>query len=196
MLRPRLSPSRFVALTLAASVSLIAACDSDKKDAEADKRREAAAEAMLGGDSVHSEAQKAEEEALKKAFAERKAKEEAEAAELKKEIDALLGLPEELPGDLDAACMSLIEQWEQFVKKTNQDDDGAILAFYDEKKTILGERKTKCMKVGSIEAAACSAKALADAPATLKGKGLDILSACAEKYAPDAVGPRDAPPAP
>lgn len=168
-------------------------CDAES-DKESDAQREAAAAAMLGGDSKHSQAQKEDEERRKKAFAERKAKEEAEAAALKSAIDAVMGMPDPMPTDLNDACTQMLSAWETYIKNTNVNDDGAILAFYDNKKVLLGERKTKCMRLGSVEAAACSTYALEKAGVELKDKGLDILSACADKHAPGGAQPEGATP--
>ena len=165
------------------------ACDAE--ETEGDASREAAAAAMLGGESVHSQAQKEDEERRKEAFAKRKAEEEAAEAKFKAELDAVVGLPEDMPKDLLAACDGQIAEWEEFVKKTNEDDPGAILKFYDNKGKVLGERKAKCMKIGSLEAAACGTHALAAAPPHFTDRGLDVLSACVQKYAPDAVEKSD-----
>lgn len=160
----------------------------DAGDKESDKQREAAAAAMLGGSSKHDEAQKADEERRKQAFAERKAKEKAEEERVAGIVNGLVGLPESLPSDLDAACQEVIVEYEEYFKKIRPDDPGAILKFYEDKGKNLGERKGKCMKLGSIEAAACSVVAMKAAPEDL---GADnegaVFLACAEKYAPEAL---------
>ena len=170
---------------------LLPACgggDGAKTDKEGDKTREAAADAMLGGESKHDKAQKEDEERRKQAFQERKAKEEAEAARVKGIVDALVGLPDKLPGDLDGACQELIVEYEEYFKKIRPDDPGAILEFYENKGKNLGKRKAKCMKLGSIEAAACSVIAMKGAPEDLGAENEgSVFLACAEKYAPDAL---------
>jgi hypothetical protein len=65
-------------------------------------------------------------------------------------------------------------------------DDGAILDWYNNlKKETLGERRGKCVKIGSLEAAACQIHALRAAPIGWRDRELDIITRCVEKYAPE-----------
>jgi hypothetical protein len=102
-------------------------------------------------------------------------------------VFSIVGLPEKMPKDLDSACHEVLVQYEEWTKKVNFDDPGAILEFYEVKGKILGERKKRCMKAGSIEAAACQAKVLADCPEDFKKHETKLLGSCLEKYAPDAL---------
>ena len=175
-------------LSLALILPACGGSDGGAEKKEGDKTREAAANAMLGGESKHDKAQKEDEERRKKAFKERKAKEEAEAARVKGIVDGLVGQPDKLPKDLDTACQELIVEYEEYFKKIRPDDPGAILKFYEEKGKNLGERKGKCMKLGSIEAAACSVIAMKGAPEDLGAQNEgSVFLACAEKYAPEAL---------
>jgi hypothetical protein len=178
-----LAPSR-----LLLAVVLATACDSgndDSKQSESDKTRNAAAAAMLGGDSVHDKARKEEEEKLKEKFAAKKAEEAKEEARVQGILDGIVKLPDDMPKGLTAACEAMMEQFHEFTIKVNHDDDGALLAWYDQKNVVLGERRAKCMKVASVEAAACQANALAGAPQDFKGMELRILSECVNKFAPE-----------
>lgn len=182
-----LRPSVLFAASLCLCLSACDGGEEAKKEGVPDKTRNAAAEAMLGGSSVHDKAQKEDEERRKKAFAERKAKEAEEDQRVQGIIDGIVGLPEEMPKDLDSACHEVLVQYEEWTKKVNFDDPGAILEFYEVKGKILGERKKRCMKAGSIEAAACQAKVLADCPEDFKKHETKLLGSCLEKYAPDAL---------
>lgn len=155
------------------------------------KDLEAAAEAALGN-QVDPEVEKAralDEAKRKEEFAKRKAEEEKTAAEYDAIWADIIKLPEKLPKNLDAACDDMLEAFKEFKPQELYGDDAALLDWYDNKKVRLGERRGKCVKLGSVEAAACQAYALRHAPGEgkMKGKDLELLSRCADAYAKEAA---------
>lgn len=155
---------------------------------ESAKELEAAAQAALNvdGDEATRKAREADEARRKAEFAERKAKEEAEKAAYEAKMAEIITLPEKMPRNTDVACKELTEAFHEFMLKALDGDDGAILDWYNnKKKETLGERRGKCVKIGSLEAAACQIHALRAAPVGWRDKELDIIARCVEKYAPE-----------
>jgi hypothetical protein len=170
-------------------MSTVVACNSapdDRKDLEAFAKTALA-------DAEAEAAKKAEEEARKKAVEELEAKKKAEAAKHVAELDALATLPEDMPKKLDKACDGVVDAYTEFIKQTYADDAKELMLFYDNKRKRLGERRVKCEKVASVEAAACQARALLAASETpelaakWKGQGLEIMAHCVDKFAPEAA---------
>lgn len=130
------------------------------------------------------EAKKAEPEKNKYTL-EREAKAQAakDAVEKKtKMVDELTVLPEKLPKKLDKAC-----------EEVGVAMDGFMLKWFPEnwpklKTKQMADLKESCTSTGSIEAAACQAKALAAAPEELNKAVPDILLACIEKFAKKPAG--------
>jgi hypothetical protein len=186
------------AIALLAALPLATGCD--KGDGDREKDLEVAAAAALGADkdkeTKEREAKEAEER--RKAFEERKKKEEALDAEYVRLENQLIGQPQKLPKTLDAACTSLIEIYEEWIKAIYYDDDGAQLTFFDSKSKNLGDVKGKCAKVGSIPAAACMIHVIDGAGGEklpeadrklLQGQPDRLFDKCVTQYAPEYQGP-------
>ncbi|MEE9383015.1 MAG: hypothetical protein V3V08_06325 [Nannocystaceae bacterium] len=161
---------------------------ADNQDTKGRAALAAFAETALGDGqaSVHSEVRQAGARARKNAFAEKK----QAAADAKKQQEALLAglanLPKRMPPSLKTACDDLLGAYTGFVVRSNADNDRGLMNFYDNKRSILGERRGKCVKLGSIKAAACQARALGEAPASMRGEELTIMNACVAKFAPQS----------
>jgi hypothetical protein len=172
-----------------ATALVLVACGAQEPPERKDL--EAAAEAALGS-QVDPEVEKAralDEAKRKEEFAKNKAAEEKASAEYDAIWADIIKLPEKLPKNLDAACDDMLEAYKEFKPQELYGDDAALLDWYDNKKIRLGERRGKCVKLGSVEAAACQAYALRHAPGEgkMKGKDLELLSRCADTYAKDAA---------
>ena len=153
--------------------ALLAGCDKQEAKADENKAEE------------KTEADKELEERLAKKRAEREAKEKAEAEEAEK-VKALAVLPEEMPKDLDAACEAFGVAYDGFMQKILEGDkltqwDGA-------KAQQIDFQKKTCQAGGSVEVAACQAKALTDAPKEFGNKLTQMLDACKEKFGGAAGG--------
>lgn len=159
-----------------ASVLLMGtACGGASKPAEAKKQ-----------DAPAAAPEKPAEPEKNKYTLEREAKAQAakDAIENKiKMVDELTVLPSPLPKKLDKACAELGVAMDGFMVKWFPDNWPKL------KTKQLGDLKESCTGTGSIEAAACQAKALAAAPEELNKAVPDILLACIEKFAkkPDAA---------
>jgi len=131
-----------------------------------------------------AEAKQAEPEKNKYTL-EREAKAQAakDAVEKKtKMVDELTVLPEKLPKKLDKACEELGAAMDGFMLKWFPENWPKL------KTKQMADLKESCTSTGSIEAAACQAKALAAAPEELNKAVPDILLACIEKFAKKPAG--------
>ena len=151
-----------------AALFCVAACGGESKPAEV-KKQDAPAEA----------AKPAEPEKNKYTL-EREAKaqaaKDAEAKKVKM-VDELAVLPEKLPKKLDKACEEVGVAMDGFMLKWFPDNWAKL------KTKQMADLKESCTSTGSIEAAACQAKALAAAPEELNKAVPEILRACIEKFA-------------
>ncbi len=171
-------------LTLALALPACGGGEADEGHGELEAA--AAAALNLQGDEATRKAREADEAERKRKFEERKQKEEAEKAEYEATMNEIITLPEKMPKNLNAACKDLTEAFHEFMLKSLEGDDGAILDWYNNrKKETLGERRGKCVKIGSLEAAACQIHALRAAPTGWREKELDVMKRCVEKYAPE-----------
>lgn len=155
------------------AVLLGAACGGESKPAEAKKQ-----------DAPAVEDKKAEPEKNKYTL-EREAKAQAakDAVEKKaKLVDELTVLPSPLPKKLDKACAEVGVAMDGFMVKWFPENWPKL------KTKQLNDLKESCTSTGSIEAAACQAKALAAAPEELNKAVPDILLACIEKFAKKPAG--------
>jgi hypothetical protein len=149
------------------------ACGGESKPAEAKKQ-----------DAPAAEEKKAEPEKNKYTL-EREAKAQAakDAVEKKAKLVAdLTVLPEKLPKKLDKACEEVGVAMDGFMVKWFPENWPKL------KTKQLNDLKESCTSTGSIEAAACQAKALAAAPEELNKAVPDILLACIEKFAKKPAG--------
>lgn len=156
-----------------AAVLLGAACGGESKSAEAKKQ-----------DAPAVEDKKPEPEKNKYTL-EREAKAQAakDAVEKKaKLVDELTVLPSPLPKKLDKACAEVGVAMDGFMVKWFPENWPKL------KTKQLNDLKESCTSTGSIEAAACQAKALAAAPEELNKAVPDILLACIEKFAKKPAG--------
>lgn len=157
--------------------ALTAACGGGSKPAEA-KKDEAAADTKVA----------AVDDAVAKRRADREAKEQAvKDAEAKKQqqIKDLAALPEKLPKKLDKACDEVAAAQDAFMQKWFPDQASQ---WASGKSTQLDLTRKTCVGGGSIEVAACQAKALADAPEELRKEIPALLTACIEKFGPKPAG--------
>jgi colicin import membrane protein len=172
----------FVSLVLASS-----ACGGSTEEGRKDLEAAAGAALNAKSDEATEKARAADEAKRKAAFeAKQKAEEEAKA-KWDATLAEIITLPEKMPKSMDAACKELTEAYHEFtIKSLEADkDDEAILRWYNEEKRFtLGARRGKCVKIDSLEAAACQVHALRAAPPA-RGKDLEILTACVKKYAPE-----------
>jgi len=174
--------------TITAGLTLGLAVGCKGADEEQDREElEAFAKTALGEgeDPETKAAREADEAARKKAFAERKAKETAEQRKFDETVATHAVLPESMPKDVDEACRQLTESYETWIKTQYAEDAGAQMNYFDNKKVILGELRGKCLKIGSLDAAACQVNVLAQTPAGMAGKDKDLMTACVEKFAPE-----------
>ncbi len=184
------------AVALLVTLPLALACD--KGDEDRKKDLEVAAAAALGADKDKETKEREEKEAADRrvAFEKRQKEEAATNAEYERLEKQLLGQPAKLPKTLDAACTSLIEIYEEWIKAIYYDDDGAQLTFFDSKSKNLGDVKGKCAKVGSIPAAACMIHVIEGAKGEslpeadrklLQAKPERMFEKCVAQYAPEYV---------
>lgn len=149
------------------------ACGGETKPAEAKKQ-----------DAPAVEEKKAEPEKNKYTL-EREAKAAAakEAEEKKAKLVAdLATLPDKLPKKLDKACEEVGVAMDGFMLKYFPDNWAKL------KTKQLADLKESCTGTGSIEAAACQAKALAAAPEELNKAVPEILRACIDKFGSKPAG--------
>lgn len=129
-------------------------------------------------DAPAVEEKKAEPEKNKYTL-EREAKAQAakDAEEKKAKLIAdLTVLPSPLPKKLDKACAEVGVAMDGFMLKYFPDNWAKL------KTKQLADLKESCTSTGSIEAAACQAKALAAAPEELNKAVPEILRSCIEKF--------------
>jgi hypothetical protein len=156
---------------------LTAACGGGSKPAE-EKKVEATADTKVAP----------VDDAVAKRKAERLAKEQAvKDAEAKKQqqIKDLAQLPATLPKKLDKACDEVAKVQDAFMQRMFPDQAAKLAAG---KAKQMADTKTACMGTGSIEVAACQAKALTDAPEELRKEIPALLIACIEKYGTKPAG--------
>ncbi len=163
-----------LALVTSFLLPLVPACDNSEEEAKK------AAEAKAAADK-----KKAEEEALaaRKKAREDKKKAEQEAVEKEKAaIDAVCVLPEELPKKIDKACEEVGVAYDKFMERMYGDNKEVMEKWQQGKKMQIQMVTAPCVKLGSIEAAACQINALNTAPPELKKKVSDFATRCAEKF--------------
>jgi len=156
-----------------ATLLMSTACGGESKPAEAKKQDAAVV------------AEKPAEPEKNKYTLEREAKAQAakDAVEKKaKLVDELTVLPSPLPKKLDKACAEVGVAMDGFMVKWFPENWPKL------KTKQLNDLKESCTSTGSIEAAACQAKALAAAPEELNKAVPDILLACIEKFAKKPAG--------
>lgn len=160
--------------SLALGALLVAACGGDSKPADA-KKDEVKADAK-------ADAKPAMDDALAKRKADREAKEkaakDAEANKLKL-VQDLATLPAKLPKKLDKACDEVAAAQDAFMQKWFPDQ---ATQWASGKGTQLALTKKTCISGGSIEVAACQAKALTDAPEELRKEIPALFTACITKF--------------
>lgn len=164
--------SCLVALSLFA---VTPACDSGPSAEE-----KAATEAAAAKKAAEK---KEYEDGLAKRKADREAKEKAKedaAAKLVADVDALCVLPEKMPKSLDTTCAAVATSTDAFMLRLYQGE--AIERWTKAKGMQLKMATATCMKVGSLEAAACTVNALDNAPEELKKQMNDFVRRCGEKF--------------
>jgi hypothetical protein len=136
---------------------------------------------------MESKQQKVHEEAKERDRQERvdaaTQKREADARR-EAELDAAATLPEPMPADLATACESVMNAYDEFMKRGKEND---VLAWHDGRRRKLGERRTACVTQGGLAVAACQSRALAGDPPTLaeleRSEAARLLMArCADKF--------------
>ena len=135
-----------------------------------------------------AEPDKAVEDGVAKRRAEREAKAAAaQAAEAEKQaqIAAVATLPDKLPKNLDKACDEVAAAQDAFMRKWFPNE---LSKWESAKGTQMGLTKTTCTGTGSIEVAACQAKALTDAPEALRKEVPALFSTCIDKFGPKPSG--------
>jgi uncharacterized lipoprotein YehR (DUF1307 family) len=143
---------------VAVFVVAVAGCD-DGEETRDRKELEAFATTALGTpDKVTEEARAAEEAKLKEVYARRKKEEEEAAAKIKATLDSIAGQPDKLPKNLDVACDEVLKAYDEYQRRT-LNDDGAVLDWVDNKRKYLGERRVKCTELAAKAAAADKAAA-------------------------------------
>lgn len=161
---------RSFARVVGVTVLLAAACGGDSKPAEA-KKEEAPAE-------VKAEPVKNKHTLEREAKA--KALEDAKARKVEL-VDKLTVLPEKLPKKLDKACDEVGVAMDLFMLKWFPEN------WPKTKTKQLSDLKTSCL-ASTIEAAACQAKALTDAPEELNKAVPELLGGCLEKFGKKPAG--------
>lgn len=160
---------------VAGSASACDSGDSSKPAPDATKNNEDA------------ELEKRVAERREKRLAEQKAAEEAEAKK-KAALDAVCVLPKNMPKKLADACKAVGEAQDAFMKRMYADDPGTLEKWSSAKNTQLPMTITTCTKTGSIEAAACQANALTQAPPELAKELPELLRTCIDKFGKGAAG--------
>lgn len=181
--------SGFVTSCLCAGllVGPVTGCDGEKKEEDREDLDAFAKTALgEGEDEATKAARLADEKARKEAFAKRKAEEQAEQKKYDEVLATYAVLPEDMPKDVEQACKDVLPAYETWIKTQFADDAGAQMNYFDNKSKIWGDLRGKCMKIDSLEAAACQVNVLSQTPAGMAGKGKDLMSACVEKFAPEA----------
>lgn len=161
--------------TIALGAVLLAGCGGGSKPEEAKKDE--------GKAAAKADAKPPVDDALAKRKADREAKEQAvkdaEAKKLKL-VQDLAVLPAKLPKKLDKACDEVAAAQDAFMQKWFPDQASQ---WASGKGTQLGLTKKTCVSGGSIEVAACQAKALTDAPEELRKEIPALFTACIDKFA-------------
>lgn len=165
---------------------LCGACGSSEKE-ERDDLEAFAQTALTGGSTADDKVREKDEAARKEAFAKKQAAEEAERKAYDDTMAKILVLPDEMPASVDVGCKDMLESYHEYMLRVLAGDDGALLDWYDRKKTELGARRGTCVKLDSLEAVGCQINALDEAPAEFVGHELDIMRECAEKFAADKL---------
>jgi hypothetical protein len=158
------------------SMGLLAACTPDKVDPTI-------AEAV----KVESKVEKAAEEIAAKQKADREAAKAAKRqleAKRSAEIEAATKLPADMPADLAEACDRYVAAYDAFMKSGS---DREVQEFHDGRRAELGERRAKCVTLGSVQVAACGTQVLGgDYPSLSELTRHDaahmLLESCAQKF--------------
>lgn len=162
-------------LALSAVWSLLACGDAppDPSIAEAVKTESPSEKAAAELEAKQRAAREAEKAKVRQLEAERQA-----------EIDAVAVLPDPMPENLGQACDAVVEAYDAFMKAGGEQE---VLEWHDGRRKDLGERRAKCIKLGSVEVAACGAAALgrplpslADLPREEAAR--KVLESCADKF--------------
>ncbi|MEM6995996.1 MAG: hypothetical protein AAF721_36145 [Myxococcota bacterium] len=144
-------------------------------------------DAIVKAVSTENAKLKAKEAMEAKALAiakEKKAAAEAAQAAIDAAIDAAAVQPPVAPESLDAACEGVLTAYDSFMKSGPEKD---ALLWSDGRRRKMGERRTACLKVGSIPVAACEAHALTNAPTSLgpqprKDAARLLMERCHDKF--------------
>jgi len=156
----------------------LSSCDSGPSKEEQAKAAAEAAEA-------EAEKKRIEERRLKREAEERA---EAEAEQKKKDaIAALAVLPEKLPKKLDKACAAMVEAQNKFMERAYADEP-ETLEKWKANPSAQQMIAATCKKSGSVQAAACQAHALENAPPEFAKSFPELLAACNEKYGANKAG--------
>lgn len=178
---------KWLTLAVFAGFSVLCGACGGAEEEKRDDLEAFAQTALTGGSTADDEVRKKDEAARKEAYAKKKEAEEAENKLYDETMASILALPEEMPESVDAGCKDMLNSYHEYMLRVHEGDDGELLNWYDRKKTELGARRGTCVKLDSLEAAACQINALDKAPAEFKGHELDILRECAEKFAADKL---------
>jgi hypothetical protein len=137
--------------------------------------------------STENEMKKAAEALAAKEKAQREAEAKARGeleAKRRAEIDDAARLPTDLPDDLARACDAVTAAYDEFMKRGSEKD---VLSWHDGRRKALGQRRTHCITVGSVEVAACEAEvlqhefaSLADVPRVDAARM--VMERCVEKF--------------
>ena len=103
--------------------------------------------------------------------------------ELLTDIDALCVLPEVMPGSLDGACEAVSVEMDGFMQRGVEADSEARERWERAREVQLSMTIAQCMKVGSIEIAACQAHAMRRAAPELRGELPQLMMRCIERHA-------------
>ncbi len=159
---------------------LLMACDGAKADPTIAKAMETKSEMEVAAAAV---AHKQHEDA-------RAAKVAKDALEQRRteQVAAAVGLPEQLPETLDAACDGFVKAFDEFMLAGREND---VLEWWDGHRKKLGERRSKCMLQGNVKVAACGTQALSAPLESLADEPrLDaarrVVEACMATYDKDA----------
>jgi hypothetical protein len=130
-----------------------------------------------------------EQAKLAEANMKRMKEEAAKEAELaqKQEWDALLVVPADAPGGIEAACATMLGAYDAFMQ---QRMEGAERERWNAiKEADLDKAAAACRDGGEPKVPACQAHAFAHAPPTYDATSApDILDGCRKKFGPPAPG--------
>ena len=112
--------------------------------------------------------------------AERKAKEDAVAAE-RAEIDRLLVLPATKPRDIKAACKQVANSHDAFMQRHLTGE--ALEKWNGYRLNQMQMTQNQCLQLSSIDAAACQIHALDHAPSSLEEQATLLMLECTDRFA-------------